>query len=134
MLTPPSSDAVAKWRDMSDVILLDLDSIHAPEGSVLDGLAAKFEREGFAGQLWFVKGGQKAVQGMNGLSVSGDDGDDKESQVTPTALTGPGGLKIGRLGKLAFQQGESRTEEVCSSADVWQSPPEAGVRARHSQT
>jgi len=106
MLTPPFNEEVAKWREKKDVVLLDLDSTAAPDGSVLEGLASKFEREGFTGRVWFVKGGQKAVQSMSGMNLSSEDGEGaEENEATPTVTSAPSGMMAGRLGKLAFLHG-----------------------------
>lgn len=100
MLPPPSLDSVAKWREKSDIVLVDQDSGTAPEGSVLRGLASKFEREGFNGKLWFVKGGYTALRSSD-CELEGDEG---SPELTPADEKG---LRAGRLGRLAFEQGRS---------------------------
>lgn len=104
MLSPSSSEAVSKWRDCSDIILIDIDSTISPASSVLAGLAAKFEVEHFAGKMWFVKGGHKAVQAAGSMDMATEGAGKDEPEGRNSA--GQGGLMTGRLGKLAFQQGE----------------------------
>ncbi|EIW70551.1 hypothetical protein M231_07763 [Tremella mesenterica] len=103
MLTPASVEAVSKWREKSDIILLDADSGNAPNGGVLDGLAAKFEREGFNGRLWFVKGGHNALISSALVNLVSDDDDDEGSGDDSTTLSASG-LMAGRLGSMAFRQ------------------------------
>lgn len=62
MLDGTSRDAVDHWRDKADIVLIDQDSTVAIEGCVLSCLTGKFEREGYTGKLWFVVGGQAAVE------------------------------------------------------------------------
>ena len=102
MLPSPSSEEVSKWRDRTDIVLIDIDSTAAPQGGVLDGLAGKFDREDFSGHLWFVRGGYKAVQSIDGMGISTKYGNEDEAAQTPTD---PGRLMAGRLGKLAFLPG-----------------------------
>lgn len=102
MLDAPSMEAVSKWKEQTDIVLVDQDSSTAPEGSVLNGLAAKFSREGFPGHLWFVKGGHRAVQAtcaglLNVDASSAGHGDEVSSKSN-------GGLMAGGMGRSAFQQ------------------------------
>ena len=125
MLPSPSSEEVSKWRDRSDIVLIDLDSIAAPRGGVLDGLAGKFDREDFSGHLWFVRGGYKAVQSIDGMGVSSKHGNDDEGAHT---ATGPGRLMAGRLGKLAFLPGMSsreRERQISDARRIYQQRPKS---------
>ena len=107
MLAPPANDAVSKWREKSDIILVDAESGSAPDGSILDGLAGKFVREGFKGQLWYVTGGHNAVQSSGHMDLVSDEVEEEggPSNAGPAGIAS-GGLMAGRLGKLAFRQGE----------------------------
>lgn len=64
MLAPPSQEAVNKWQETQNVVLVDADSLSAGEGSIMEGLAGKFEREGYKGTVWYVRGGQAALMGV----------------------------------------------------------------------
>lgn len=102
MLNPSSKKAVSEWNEKKDIVILDSDSGSAPEGSVIDGLAGKFDREGFNGQMWYVRGGHDAIQNTPGLPLIADDGSEAP-QVDSTEAQFPG-LMAGRLGTLAFLQ------------------------------
>ncbi|WVQ99484.1 hypothetical protein IAU59_006619 [Kwoniella sp. CBS 9459] len=109
MLPSPSMEAVNEWRSKGDIVLVDADSGTVPDSSVLDGLASKFEREGFAGHLWFVKGGHAAVasQGEIPLLMQTEGGGKEEllssSGSAAARATVNKGLMAGRLSTLAFQ-------------------------------
>lgn len=103
MLSATSMEAVSHWRDTSDIVMVDQDSGAAPDGSVLDGLAGKFAREGYSGQLWFVKGGHRAIQ-TSGTALLGGEADTTDEP----GQTGSG-LMAGGMGRLAFQQSTSCT-------------------------
>jgi hypothetical protein len=116
MLASPSKEEVARWREKSDIVLIDADSGSAPDGSVIQGLAGKFEREDFSGHVWFVRGGHAAAEAA-GLPMVSDESDEEEdddaeaASLAPTdnslpAMTPPGSLKAGKLGRRAFQSGE----------------------------
>jgi hypothetical protein len=107
-------EAVGNWREKSDIVLVDSDSGSVPEGSVLEGLAGKFEREGFSGHLWFVRGGHNAalaagVEMMSDeLSHSSEEAAALVSEDRELPASSPSGnLMAGRLSRLAFQQGKS---------------------------
>jgi hypothetical protein len=116
MLASPSKEEVATWREKSDIVLIDADSGSVTDGSVIEGLAGKFEREEFSGHLWFVRGGHSAAEAA-GLPMVSDETDEEEdddaeaASLAPTdnslpAMTSPGSLKAGKLGRRAFQSGE----------------------------
>lgn len=102
MLSPSSQDAVSQWREKSDIILLDAESSSAPPASTLDGLANKFVSEGFAGNLWFVKGGHHAAKAANVRLVEGGSAEEEGASSA--------GFMVGRLDKFAFMQGDSSRE------------------------
>ena len=87
---------------MTDIIVIDTDSTSLGANSILEGVAGKFEREGYSGNRWFVKGGYAAVEAAKLQLVTEEEeaGDDSGSSGEG------GGLQFGRLGKLAFSQGE----------------------------
>ena len=103
MLPSHSAQIFSGWREMSHIILTDVDSSQALEGSVVAGLASKFDCEGYEGQLWFIRGGVAAVT----RSVLVTNTSDMDVDEAP----GPDkGLMIGRLGTLAFQQGSTGSQ------------------------
>jgi len=103
MLSDESTKAVSDWRNKSDIVMIDQDSTYVPSGSVLEGLAGKFAREGYSGQIWFVKGGHGAVRASGaGLIQSGEE----QPSVPSKGPTG-GGLMAGGMGRMAFQNSES---------------------------
>ncbi|KAL7421980.1 phosphotyrosine-specific ptp2-like protein [Cryptotrichosporon argae] len=105
MLDPRGQADVAKWREMKDIVLVDQDSHAVAEGNILQGLAGKFEREGFEGKIWFVKGGHQALQASGDNAVVSDDDDNTApSSARNTTLLPPGGLS-----RSAFQQGSVGT-------------------------
>ncbi|KAK4688084.1 tyrosine-protein phosphatase 2/3, partial [Tremellales sp. Uapishka_1] len=144
MLTPLSMEAVSNWKAMDDIVLVDQDSGSAGNGSVLKGLAGKFEREGFEGKLWFVKGGVSAIkrEGKCRLVADSDsDGENGDSQ-DPVSNNDKGVIGKG-LGKLAFQKGMSlqlyvadhATESTGSKRQVRQPGPSTpGSTVPHSLT
>jgi hypothetical protein len=86
---------------MCDIVLVDQDSTAVPPGCVLEGVASKFEREGFAGKLWFVTGGYHSVAANECFQlVSG--APEVASDDQPPAGAVP---RLGQLSRLAFQQG-----------------------------
>ena len=113
MLAPASKRAVSEWNAKKDIVILDSDSGSAPEGSVIDGLAGKFDREGFNGQMWYVRGGHDAIQNTPGLPLVADDGSEPV-QVDNKDAPFPG-LMAGRLGTLAFLQGKRLSLYVWTS-------------------
>ena len=106
MLDSSSGDAISSWNTKTDIVLIDADTSSLPGNGVLEGLAGKFEKAGYAGNLWFLRGGFAAAA-AGGLGTV-EDGDGMEA-VQQTASTG---LKVGNLGKLAFQQGESARRPI----------------------
>jgi hypothetical protein len=104
MLSATSMEAVSHWRDKQDIVMIDQDSSSVPDGSLLDGLAGKFAREGYSGHLWFVKGGHGAVRSSGANLVQSD-----EQEPALPASKGPsgGGLMAGGMARRAFQQGTS---------------------------
>jgi hypothetical protein len=103
MLSPKSSEAVSQWRDKSDIVLIDSDSTSLASNSSLEGVAGKFEREGYSGNMWFVRGGHAAAK-ANNVELVADDEDDMYDE---SGEDGSGALHVGKLGKLAFSQGET---------------------------
>ncbi|KAL1411615.1 hypothetical protein Q8F55_002579 [Vanrija albida] len=93
---------------MSDIIFVDSDSTVVPEGSVLQGLAAKFDREGFTGQLWFVRGGHAAIVADGDIQLVSEDevADAADTRPHPVAFNSDV-LDVGKLPKLAFQRGST---------------------------
>ena len=128
MLSSPSREAVASWRDKRDIVMLDADSTRVLENSVMTGLARKFEREGFQGTMWFLQGGHAALSGTDIDMVSEEAG-----SATPEGDRGPG-FMAGRLGSLAFQQGtwaylavltcQARPVATCNGAKMVCPPPQ----------
>lgn len=111
MLDGPSRDAVGHWRDKADIVLIDQDSAVALGGGVLSGLTGKFEREGYAGKLWFVAGGHAAVEDQECVECVCEEGT-LDANPTPS-LKGSATLGIGRLPRLAFQHCEWQIYEGC---------------------
>lgn len=114
MLPQPALVSITHYREMTDIIVVDQESHTAPEGSVLRGLSSKFEREDYKGKLWFVKGGMAALLHRGEIEMEhGEDrasGENETENVAPLGSPGalnPSRLMAGKLGKLAFQQGES---------------------------
>lgn len=117
MLPQPALGAITRYRDMADIILIDQESHDAPEGSVLKGLSMKFYKEDFKGQIWFVKGGIAALIHRREIEMEHGEDTEEEEQSSNGANNGPlapstapsslsaARLMAGRLGKLAFQQG-----------------------------
>ncbi|OCF74348.1 hypothetical protein I204_04719 [Kwoniella mangroviensis CBS 8886] len=109
MLPSDTTEAVLRWREKGDIVLIDADSGSVSDGSVLDGLSSKFEREGYTGHLWFVKGGHSALSSQRDLRlVAEDDAPGAEGQGSITASAADAGVKkgmiAGTLGTLAFRQ------------------------------
>ncbi|ORY26158.1 hypothetical protein BCR39DRAFT_542036 [Naematelia encephala] len=103
MLSPPASTEVGKWREKSDIVLIDGDAGSAPETGILHGLASKFQREEFSGKVWFLKGGQKAAE-VSGLEMVSD----LDVAAVEPEVQQNGGLVGGRLTKLAFQSASTK--------------------------
>ena len=79
--------------------MLDADSTKITPDSRMNGLAGKFEREGFQGRLWFLQGGH-AVLRSSKIKLVTEEENGEESNVESK------GFMAGKLGSLAFQQGE----------------------------
>ena len=79
--------------------MLDADSTRVTTDSTMHGLAGKFEREGYQGQIWFLQGGHAMLKAAKIKLVAEED--DIEA---PNG--GSKGFMAGKLGSLAFQQGE----------------------------
>lgn len=131
-----SQDAVSAWRDTKDIILIDQDSTVVTDGSVLQGVASKFEREGYNGNVWFVHGGHTAIIASKNYEVvtggpsvpdsatvpaTGNNSTTSTIPPTPNQLSAVGG-GLGRLSRLAFQQGEFHAT-TSDDADHCQDPP-----------
>ncbi|BEI98530.1 hypothetical protein CcaverHIS631_0308290 [Cutaneotrichosporon cavernicola] len=99
MLSTKAREAVSRWRDKSDIVIVDQDSTVALEGGVLLGVSSKFEREGFTGRLWYVLGGQAALDHREDIKCVA--ASEENNMATPESS---GSLGIGRLPILAFQQ------------------------------
>lgn len=102
MLSAQGAEAVSRWKDKSDIVLVDADTSSLPSSGLLEGLSAKFFKEGYTRNVWFVKGGHVALQQSNMPLVSDED------QTSDDASTSGGkghNMMVGRLDKLAFQQG-----------------------------
>lgn len=109
MLSPSSRDAVQAWKDKSDIVLVDVDSTTAAQGTLLEGLASKFEREGFGGRVWFVKGGQNALEAdhqVDMVTSSPADGADESAPFGPGPTSPSGNFSAGGLGSFAFTHGK----------------------------
>lgn len=109
MLSPSSRDAVQAWKAKSNIVLVDVDSTSAGQGSLLEGLASKFEREGFGGRVWFVKGGQNALEAdhqVDMVTSSPAEGADKSAPSGPGPMSPNGNFSAGGLGSFAFLHGE----------------------------
>jgi hypothetical protein len=101
MLSPPGQEAVGNWANMQNVVLIDGDSLSAGDGSILDGVARKFEKEGFGGTVWFVRGGQAALMGVPALKskMVGNDmgGLDVPAQRQGSGSPGPMAFSLGGM-------------------------------------
>ena len=106
MLSAESLIAVSDWRNKSDIVLIDQESLSVPSGHVLDGLASKFAREGYNGNIWFVKGGHGAVRASGQRLIQSGEEEPPTPQIK--GYTGPSGsgLMAGGMGRLAFQNSE----------------------------
>ncbi|WWC89099.1 uncharacterized protein L201_004017 [Kwoniella dendrophila CBS 6074] len=102
MLPQHSTEAVRKWREKGDIVLVDADSGSVADGSVLDGLSSKFEREGYSGHLWFVKGGHIALTSNADIRLVAEN--EADSQSNKSQSGDYNGLMAGTLGTLAFAQ------------------------------
>jgi hypothetical protein len=93
--------------------MIDQDSASVPDGSLMDGLAGKFAREGYGGHLWFVKGGHGAVRSSGATLVQSG-----EEEPAAPATKGPtgGGLMAGGMARRAFQQGKSDTRPAIEAS------------------
>lgn len=103
MLPPESKEAVEQWRQRTDIVLMDHDSRSAPDGSTMEKLASKFEREGFTGKLWYLRGGHTAMY-TTGIQMSRSNSSEKAGSAGSSNVTE--GLMAGGLGKFAFLHGE----------------------------
>ena len=109
MLAPSAKQAISSWRERKDIILLDDDSNTATSGGILDGLATKFEREGFSGRIWFFEGGYSAIESASMSTKTGLDIEGPKYHADQT----PGNdhqLITGQLGQLPFMQGMNLTK------------------------
>lgn len=107
MLAAEPREAVSRWRDKSDIIFVDQDSTVALEGGVLLGVSSKFEREGFTGRLWYISGGQTALDCREDIACVATNVSVETNTSTPESS---GSLGIGRLPRLAFQQCKLRPQ------------------------
>jgi hypothetical protein len=111
MLSPESREAVSDWKEKSDIVLVDVDSTTAGAGSLMEGLAAKFEREGFKGVIWFIKGGQAALEAKKQVQMVGSEEVAESNGMTSpgpgAGMASPSGnFSAGGLGSFAFLHGE----------------------------
>lgn len=122
MLSTVSSAAVGRWRETTDIILVDVDSSSASQGSIMDGVANKFASEGYRGCLWYIKGGFAAVVATPGIEIISDDGEEEDAaDPKPVAMKlNASGMMVGRLDKLAFQQGMSLADPEVFHTDFVQ--------------
>ncbi|WWC69963.1 uncharacterized protein I206_103907 [Kwoniella pini CBS 10737] len=104
MLQPKSTEAILRWREKGDIVLVDSDSGSVADGSVLDGLSSKFEREGYTGHLWFVKGGHSALTHGEVRLVAEDEDVEIENLQAESKAGLSKGLMAGQLSTLAFKQ------------------------------
>ncbi|WVO18343.1 hypothetical protein L204_106058 [Cryptococcus depauperatus] len=105
MLVPSSMRQVSEWRQKNDIVLIDADSGNVPVGGVLEGVAGKFLREGYEGNLWFVKGGHAAIKSNGTIPlVSDEDKEERQFQDGDTRTDSQQGLMGGRLASSAFSQ------------------------------
>lgn len=104
MLGPAAREQVARWRQTKDIIIIDQDSTSSSESTVLQGLASKFEREDYAGNLWFINGGHSALETDDTIELVIGESDTEGTPATGEEDSAP--LGIGRLSRMAFQQGE----------------------------
>jgi hypothetical protein len=110
MLSPKSKEAVSKWKDMSDIVLIDHDSSSVVEGSIICGVASKFDREGFSGKLWFLRGGHVTIDGDQRFQFQASSPGEEQTPGATESAAAPVGL--GRLSRLAFQNGELITRST----------------------
>lgn len=104
MLSVQGADAVSHWKDKNDIVLVDADTSALPSTGLLEGLAAKFFKEGYTNNVWFVKGGHAALEQSKVKLVSDEE---QHSDDASTSGTAGHSTMVGRLDKLAFLQGES---------------------------
>ncbi|KAF8525141.1 protein-tyrosine phosphatase-like protein [Hysterangium stoloniferum] len=95
----------SRWKDASRIIVYDADSHTMPEGSNVRGLLRKFDREGFTGDLAWLKGGFAEVWREQRTLVderppSPDSGEEDETT---------GYLCAKKLPSSAFQQASTTT-------------------------
>ena len=109
MLGQADQASVSRWREKKDIILLDADSTFVSANSTLKGLASKFEREEFAGRLWFLKGGHSAVVENDIDLVITEDEDSVNDGDSGSNASESGSMRLGGLGILAFEHGELNT-------------------------
>lgn len=102
MLTVQGAEAVSHWKDKHDIVLVDADTSTLPSSGLLEGLAAKFFKEGYTNNVWFAKGGHAALEQSKIPLVS-----DEDQNTDGASTSGSRGhnMMVGRLDKLAFQQG-----------------------------
>ncbi|ORX35662.1 hypothetical protein BD324DRAFT_652210 [Kockovaella imperatae] len=100
MLPAEARGSVAEWKEKRDIILLDADSTRLTADSIMTGLAGKFDREGFQGNMWYLQGGLAALNGVDLNLITENSG-----EATPD--NAEEGLMVGKLGSLAFQQGST---------------------------
>ncbi|KIJ45249.1 hypothetical protein M422DRAFT_251429 [Sphaerobolus stellatus SS14] len=89
------------WKTASRILVYDADSQAIPDGSNIRGLLRKFEREGFRGELAWLKGGFAAVwRERHYLVDSGPPSPDSSEEEDSTL----GYLRTRKLPSAAFQQ------------------------------
>lgn len=78
---------LSAFKEYGTIVVYDQDGLTSQEGGVLQGLLNKFDKEGFKGELCYVKGGFLAVvmAGVDGLV-----------ETTEPKLTARGGAVNGR--------------------------------------
>jgi rhodanese-related sulfurtransferase len=113
MLSEPHKSALAAWKSATDIVIIDTDSVNLSDNNILEGLGGKFQREGYGGKLWFVKGGYGAIERIPSINLTSSEVVEVELSGSGSGSgsdsTGPGRMKMpgmmGGLGSLAFQQG-----------------------------
>jgi hypothetical protein len=118
MLPERDMRLLTDFSSRTDVIVIDQDSVNAPMGGVLAGLASKIAaaaNPGWEGKIWFLKGGINACRDMEMSEGSSEEEDEGETEIQPPLtlldvdmdMDGGGGSASGRSGGKSGASGAS---------------------------